>query len=361
MGTRSIWIASALALTAHGCKSVDCGDGTIERKGLCVPADESVGNAMCGPFTELQGDKCVPMFPPTECDPSTTSADVDPATGVTTCIGTGSPAGCSAAFACPAPATGKQTICGQIYDLENNLPFADAGATGAKCAAASATGPCALHITAYDALAFGTNPSTATPLATGGLYIDDCGRYRVTDITVPNGPFIGLGIDDVAGLGPAGVTNTSAIATLKNPGVAAKDVEAWIVKKSTTDLWAASGGPALATGYYAAVFRGHRTGFDTAAGVTITRSGSPIPASDFYFEAAQPSRQTIDPSAIATGVNGSVLINDALVSDGLVYSAGQGSLPAECRWESHAGATLPGIVFIQLFRPENAAGQTCPL
>jgi len=41
-------------------------------------------------------------------------ADTDPTSGVTTCIGTGTLAGCTGAFACPAPAAGKQTICGQL-------------------------------------------------------------------------------------------------------------------------------------------------------------------------------------------------------------------------------------------------------
>jgi hypothetical protein len=356
-----ILIAAVAAFAGTGCKSIDCGDGTIERNGVCVGADESPGTAMCGPFTELQGDKCVPMFPPTECDPGTTSAEVDAETGVTTCVGTGSGGGCSAAFACPLPATGKQTICGQIYDFENNTPFAATGATGAKCAAPTATGPCALTITAYEALAFAANPSGTPPLATGGLYIDDCGRYRVTDISQPGTPFIGLGVDDAMGtMGPAGVTNTTAVAVPKSPGAATKDVEAFIVKKSTSDMWTASGGPSVATGWYAAVFRAHRVGMDSQAGVTITKSGSTIPNNDFYFQAAQTSRQTIDPAATATGMNGTVLVNNAVAGDGLVFSASTG-LPAECRWESHAGATIPGIVFIALFLPTNVVGQTCPL
>ncbi|CAN5873661.1 hypothetical protein BH11MYX3_BH11MYX3_35690 [soil metagenome] len=361
MHTRWILISAVLAASQGGCKSIDCGEGTVERDGNCEPANETVTKAECGPFTMLQGDKCVPMFPPTECDPGSTTPDVDPATGVTTCVGTGTTGGCDAAFACPAPATGKQTICGQIYDFEDNMKFAAAGATGAQCTAVTPDGPCALKITAYDAIQFGTNPATAPPLNTGPLYIDDCGRYRVPDISVPAGPFIGLGIDDSVGaMGPNGITNTVGVAIPKSPNMATRDFEAWIVKKSTTDKWVASGGPPLSGGYYVNIFRGHRTGTDTVAGVQSTRSGNPNPTNDYYFTPAQTTRETVLTSATVTGVNGSALITNASVLENPVYS-GTGGIPAECAWETHAGASIPNIVFIQLFRPQNAVAQTCPL
>ncbi len=359
---RRLLLGACVLAVAPGCRNLDCGVGTVERDGSCQPANETVGNAMCGPFTELQGDKCVPLFPPTECDPGTTAADVDPATGVTTCVGTGG-GGCSASFACPAPAAGKQSICGQLYDFENNMAFAAAGATGAKCTAATADGPCSLNIRAYDAIAFGTSPGTAVPLVVGDTYIDDCGRYRMTDITVPSGPFIGLGIDDIdtGKAGQTGTTNTVGVATPKQVSMATKDFEAWIVKKSTTDQWQASGAPSLMTfGYYVNVFRGHRTGTDTQAGVQSTRSGSPNTANDYYFTAGQTTRQTIDAAATVTGANGTALITNAAVSEGVAY-AGINAIPTSCVWEAHAGASLPNIVFIQLFRPVNAVAQTCPL
>src|ERR1041384_4050239 len=123
MQTRWIMLAvvGALGVVDAGCKSTDCGEGTVERDGTCEPANEVVGEAECGPFTELQGDKCVPMFPPTMCDPNTTAEETDPATGVTTCVGTGG-GGCSAPIpgGCPAPATGKQTLCGRLYNFQDN-------------------------------------------------------------------------------------------------------------------------------------------------------------------------------------------------------------------------------------------------
>src|SRR5262245_1206171 len=106
MYTRIALLALLTALAAS-CRHVDRGQGTTERDGLCVAAGVTVGNAQCGPFTELRGTQCVPTFPPTVCDPGTTAEDVDNM-GVTTCIGTGA-GGCSARLACPAPTDGKQT------------------------------------------------------------------------------------------------------------------------------------------------------------------------------------------------------------------------------------------------------------
>jgi hypothetical protein len=76
--------------------------------------------------------------------------------------------------------------------------------------------------------------------------------------------------------------------------------------------------------------------------------------------ASQTSRQTIDPAATVTGMNGTALITNAAVAEGPTYS-GTGVIPAQCAWEVHAGASLPNIVFIQVIRPQNAVAQTCPL
>lgn len=361
MPARWILIACTSLLAEAGCKTVDCADGTVERDGRCEPADQTVGTAACGPFTELQGDTCVPMFPPTVCDPATTIADVDPATGVTTCIGTGA-GGCSAPFPCPTPATGKQTICGQLYDFETGAVFQGTNPTGMACPATpTADGPCALGINAYDAIEFASNPSAAQPLATADVHIDDCGRYRLTDVTPGASPFIGLGIDDAAPAdrGPGGVTNVVGVTTARVPDAATRGLEGFIARASTTTMWAQSSGVTIATGYYAMVFRAASTGVAHQAGVTALRMTSPIPNDDYYFQAAQAARQTIDPAAVVTGANGTALITSASLAD--QFYTGTGGLPAECRWSARPGVTLPGIVFISIFRPENAPGQTCPL
>ena len=358
---------AGLSGLAAGCTKTECGEGTIDRDGTCEPANVQTNAGMCGPFTELVGDRCVPQFPPTECDPATTMPAIDPDTGVVTCVGTGG-GSCTSVFACPPGSTAtKLTVCGQLYDIENNTKFQGA-ATGARCGTGETTGPCALQILAYDAIAFGTNPSAATPLTVSDIYIDDCGRYRVTDIeTNGTGPFIGLGFDDGppgTPLGPTGVTVTTAVATPKPSERVVEGFEAWIVKASTAGMWQSSGGPPLSGGIYAAIFRRHKKGngdeFANQDGVTITKSGVAQPANDFYFSMNETNHQTIDGAATATGVNGTVLYTNASVADSVVYG-GMGGITATtaCRWEPHAAASLPGIVFFQIYRKLDQIGQTC--
>ncbi|MEO8698540.1 MAG: hypothetical protein ABI867_00820 [Kofleriaceae bacterium] len=350
------------ALFATGCKTVDCGEGTIEKNGTCVSADDVIDPAVCGPFTELVGGQCVPTFPPTVCDDGTSTPEIDQTTGVITCIGT------AAGFACPQPEGGKMTICGQLYDLETGNAFSDPGAQCTPCGAPTADGACSIHIQPIDAVKFALNPmDPGAALPAGESFLDDCGRFRIADITIPTAnPFVGLGIDDAdaAKRGPAGTTNVVGVATPKQADVALKDFEGFVAPMTTTTKWQASGGPSIATGMFVAIFRAMRTGFTNQAGVTILRNGQPISSEDSYFQAAQATRATVDPAALATGANGTALVTStdpAAVQLTKPYVAAPGPLPAECAWEGHAGVVLPGVVFIQIFRPTNASGQTCPL
>lgn len=362
-----------LAAGASGCKSVDCGPGTIERNGTCDPASLATGSATCGDGTVLVGDRCEPELPPTTCDPSTTAEMPDPNNpGVTICVGTGG-GGCSGTFACPTPASGKQTICGQIYDITDNMPFHGA-ATGALCTGSETTGPCALKITPYDALLFGMSPTTTQPLPNGGFEIDDCGRYRVKDITPPSA-FVGLGFDDknATTVGdPAGITNTTGVATGASPDTATNGLEAWIAPKATTDMWTSSGGgsPTVANGIYVGIFRAHKcdangnncTGdkFANQAGVTMTLGGTPLTSDDYYFQAAETGHTTVDPAATATGANGTGLLKNASVNNNIMYS-GTGGITdtTNCKWELKAAASLPNIVFFQVYRKINVPSHQC--
>jgi hypothetical protein len=355
MYPRSILLALLAAVTPS-CKAVDCGDGTTERNGLCVAPSQTVSAARCGPFTVLHGDICVvdPKFPVTVCDPGTTAEELDSSTGVTTCVGTGA-GGCSARLACADGTGGKQTICGQIYDFETGQPFAAPSATGAQCGTGATSGPCALGIKAYDAVAFAQSGGTGGALTTGAVYIDDCGRFRIPDVSQPAAaPVIALGVDDIAQPGPTGITNAAGVTTGAVANGAKRDVEAFVVKPSTTAGWS---GTSLATGIFALVFHGTLTGSGLAAGVTVTRNGAAGDvAHTFYFGAAAANRTALDSNAHVTGVNGTALYNimTPMLTD--MYS-GSGGLPSGCNWEPHGGVALQGLVFIQTFRP---TGSTCP-
>jgi hypothetical protein len=355
MYPRSVLLA-LLAALAPGCKTVDCGDGTTERNGLCVAPSQTVGAAKCGPFTVLHGDLCVvdPKFPVTVCDPGTTAEELDPGTGVTTCVGTGA-GGCSARLACPVGTNNKQTICGQIFDFETGQPFAASSATGAQCGTGATAGPCALGFKAYDAVAFAQSGGAGGALTTGAVYIDDCGRFRIPDVSQPAAaPVIALGVDDIAAPGPTGLTNAVGVTTMAIANGASRDVEAFVVKPSTTAGWS---GTSLATGIFALVFHNSLAGSALAAGVTMTRNGAAgDTAHTFYFGAVAANRTTLDSNARATGVNGTALYNimTPMLTD--MYS-GTGGLPSGCNWEAHGGVALQGLVFVQTFRP---TGSTCP-
>lgn len=355
-------VIASSAIVAPSCQSVTCGDGTVERSGVCAPADQSVSGAKCGPFTMQQGDTCVPQFDPTVCDPGTTEPSIDPATHVTTCIGTGG-GGCGSPLPCPQPSDANhQTICGQIYDLETGQKYQAQNPTGAKCTTATADGPCSLRVDAFDALVFAANPQSAPKLQNGGVYIDDCGRYRVPDIKIPTGPFIGMGIDDAdtAKMGPAGVTNSVGFSTATVGGTTVDGLNGYIAKKTTTDMWAPLG-PSVATGFMVAIFFAHQAATDLSlqSGVQFTKNGSTIPASTTYFSATGTGRTTIDTNATSTGANGTALITGAVATEGPILSGTGGGLSASCKWAAHAGASLANIVFVQEFRPVNVLGMTC--
>jgi hypothetical protein len=291
-------------------------------------------------------------------DPVATSDDGDHIDDV--------PLQCSSPVPCPAPSSSwKQTICGQLHDFETDASLG--GSVGTACTSPTSAGPCSLAIEAYDALAFAQNPGAAAPLPHGGVEIDTCGRYRITDIDVTGiSAFIGVAIDDVASPGPAGTTVPVAVVTPRVAGTATDSLEAWIVRESTTAQWTSSGGPALADGVFVPVFRAHMLGTpgsdprELQPGVTATKQGSPAQA--YYFAADTMERVTVDAAAEATGANGTVLVPGAVIEDLLVYS-GTGGLgdPASCRWGTYLGASIPGVVFIQIFRPIGVIGETCTL
>ena len=159
------------------------------------PPTRRSGTATCGPFTMLQGDQCVPMFPPTECDPARPRGHRH-ATASSTCIGTGTaPAAAARSRARPRrPASRRSAARSTTSPTTRSSPRPARPARSARPRRRPDRARC--RVVAYDAIAFAHNPTTTAPQATGPVYIDDCGRYRITDITPPGGPFLALGFDD---------------------------------------------------------------------------------------------------------------------------------------------------------------------
>ncbi len=364
MRKQDILLSLLASLAATGCKQIECGDGTIDRNGVCQPGEGMVDPAICGDGTVLVADRCEPLLPPTECDPASTTAVIDESTGVTICMGVGGPG-------CPAPSGAtKQSICGQLYDFETNAKLEAPGATGAACdpQAPTADGPCALTIAVYDAQKFANNPTGTPQVSVGQLTIYDNGQFSLADVeTSEIQPFVGLGVDDAdaSKKGPSGYAVTSAIAFNKDPGKRTTGVELWLVKPSTAAAWAAApgGGPSLTTGIYAAVFRAHAEGvgdqYANQPDVTITTGASSITPSYYYFNAAETNRTNIDMDATATGANGTGLVTGTGVLTSPWSGTGGIADTTNCKWDQHIAATLQGIVFIQVYRKVAQFGKTC--
>src|SRR5262249_32483004 len=105
---------------------------------------------------------------------------------------------------------------------------------------------------------------------------------------------------------------------------------------------------------------------DLATGVTFTVAPMSMPTNqmpamgrDFYFGMTATTRTTIEVAQNATGANGTALITGATLTE--VYSGAGGGIPSTCAWEIHAAAAVPGVIFIQIYRPMNFPGMTCPL
>ncbi|MBK9034404.1 MAG: hypothetical protein IPL61_24580 [Myxococcales bacterium] len=351
--------AFAVALggvTGLGCNPVDCGDGTIEKDGTCVPADDQVGQAQCGEGTVLGADgKCEPEMV-VVCDPDNTTAETDPVTGVVTCHGTGTQTGCAPELPCPTPSGSNTSICGRIHDTQTGAVVAAVGATGTVCNpnAPTADGPCSLKLTFYDALDFATS-SNPTPLVPGLLTVDDCGRYAAINVPPSNLGFTGIGIDDANGVADTHVL--TGVALPDGEAVPARGFEAFITRKATDTAWSAGlAGESFATrGVIAMIFR---HGAMPVAGVRVRRNSNPIPADDYYFTDAGPERNSVDIAGTqsVTGANGSALVINA---PSPTAHDGVGAEPAGCTWPNSLAASIRGVVFVQVKEARN--GQViCP-
>jgi len=358
-------ILSVLPLATSGCKSLECGEGTIERDGLCAPGQDTPGPTSCGPGTELApSGKCEPILDPAVCDPNTTMEVRDPDTGVIVCVGTGG-GDCSTPLGgCDTAVANTMTVCGRIYDVEDDSQLGMASADTSQCPAnGEANGPCALQIKPYDALQFAAAPTTTTPLNASETYLDHCGRFRIKDIQPAGAPFIGLGVDDHPMHDNGNKLTGIAFPTVAGPTGGTKiDTVAYTTRSSTDSMWGTSSGQGAslaALGVYVNIYRdtgmtGDPLFGNVAVGVQILRGGQMIAANDYYFSDSDTNRTTVDAGLNVTGANGTGLVlgQPNLAS----YTGTSGPLPGGCSWYSSSGASIPGVVFVQIHTP---VGTSC--
>ncbi|MBL8627544.1 MAG: hypothetical protein JNK64_40040 [Myxococcales bacterium] len=346
-----------------GCDAVNCGDGTIEQNGSCVPADDNPGSAQCGPGTVLGANgKCEPELV-VVCDEGTTMEQVDPDTGVVTCVGTGTGGDCGTPIQCPAPSAGKITICGQLYDTETNAPIAEMNATGAPCSAVTADGPCSLKVQFFDALEFAMGPTTAVPKdPAGGLVVDTCGRFRGADLPEASFGFMGVAVDDANG--QPDDHKLTGVALANGDALPARGFHVYVTRKETDDAWTTSsaiGGQSFsARGVLALIFLHGDSPWNPISGVQIRRGTNPITNNDYYFtDAVATTRSTVDPATgrSTTGANGTGLVTGFPSPDNYTGAGGE---PAGCQWPQNLAGAIPGVVFVQHKDAVTPGGAECP-
>ena len=315
---RTYYIGLALVTAAAGlsnlsCSAVECGSGTIERDGLCFPADDITTPAGCGgigPFATVLGldGKCEAETP-TICDEDTTREEIDMDTGVTTCIGTAG--GCGSEIDCTAPSANRATVCGRIWDTGTDTLIAQAAQNPEMpCGTPTTDGPCSLRVRFFDAVDFAANPMGAMPLSPeGGVYQDGCGRFRGHNMQRATLGFIGIGVDDAPGITPAVPHVTTGVALANEAANPARGFRAYSTTVQTDTDWHTSsmiGGQTFAQrGVLAIVY--HYKGVPQA-GVTARRNGNPIPTEDFYFSDTGVARTTVAAAQTSTGANGTALV-----------------------------------------------------
>lgn len=353
-------LAVAAGFGNVSCSKVDCGEGTVERDGTCFPADDQPGSANCTPGTVLGSMGCE-VETPTQCDVNTTMEVFDPETGLTTCIGTGA-VGCSTELSCSSPDSGRASLCGRIYDTETDLPIVDpvaGGGTGAQCPVnPTQTGPCSLDLKFYDALDFAQDPMAAMPLPPeGGVYLDDCGRYRGHNMPRATFGFIGVAVEDAAGTPDRHIR--TGVATSNQVASPGNRFRAYVTRNETNATWTAGAGigsPSFAQrGVLAVIF--HYKGMPRE-NVTIRRNGSNVPnTEDFYFTDPGIARTMIDTTSDDTGPNGTVLVVNSPTP---ISHDGVGNEPPGCIWPANLAASIAGVVFVQIKEAELAGGAACP-
>lgn len=267
------------------------------------------------------------------------------------------PGDCAVDLPCPAPDSGRATICGRLWDIESEQTLVATNPTGGSCGFTQ-DGPCSMSVQFYDALDFAQNPMAAVPLPAESVIVDDCGRYRGRNIVRATFGFIGVVVDDATGTAdrhaPTAVVTSNGLATPHD------GFRAYLTRRTTDQAWTAASGlggaPTFSErGALINVFTYHGV---PRAGVQIRRNGSNAPAADsFGFADTGVTRSLLAPQQETTGPNGSVLL---INSPTPIAHDAVGGEPAGCIWPSQLGASTPGVILMQRKEAQTPGGAPCP-
>ncbi|MBZ0234032.1 MAG: hypothetical protein K8M05_17010 [Deltaproteobacteria bacterium] len=211
----------------------------------------------------------------------------------------------------------------------------------------------------FDALDLASNPTGAVPLEPQEAVVDDCGRFRASNLPRATLGFIAIAIDDPPGVTPAEPHRATGVVFANQLGSEPNDVRAYATRVATDQLWTTSAGLTGSTfaerGVLLKVFV-HQD--QPVAGIGARRNGAAVPDDDFYFSDAGRTRRTVDPARSATGPNGSVLV---INGPSPTAHDGAGGEPTGCVRPETLGAAVPGVVFVDVVEAQTLEGAACPV
>ena len=326
---RVAWMLAVALVGGSGCgKQLDCGAGTVEQNGHCVPATPVSG---CGDGGVVIGGVCYP-------------GDLSPVCGANTvydpvmhkCVGTGTGAACSSS--CEAPSS--QTVC-----ITGTAKFFIDGTLVGRTETSQAM------VRVYDPIAFATGGTTPIGMAN----IEDQGCYIAHGVPRPLSNLIAVAIDDVDQAADATYATMGAGAPLEaNNNV--NGLTAYALKKTEAMMWQTNAAPpAGCTSLLGCgMWLGHYLDQSRmpVGNVKPTRGpgDDPAPANVYCFRGDRANLTTMDVTDTATGLC-------AVVPDVVEPHAGScaggagtcmcGATSCSLTWDFVTAGTAAGVAFYQ--------------
>lgn len=335
-------VGCGLLAAAAGCDPLDCGPGTHEVNGSCLPNDDKTPLVSCGPGMAIREGRCVPAagWIANYCGPNTRYDEVRGA-----CVGTGSSStsACDdAQFRCPVPSGSAVCISGQVIEAQSFLAKTGQG-TPVKLAAEG------LQVEVYDPLAFVSNPQNTNPLATS-TRVDDQGCFIVPVVNVPLMEFFAIGVKGSAG------SDTYVLAGAGVPAKPGRNLELAVPAflKTTIDAWHAElgGEPLLTAGAALIQYRTPAKGVEGVVPLQASKEPAdwgPSGGEVYYLGASADSPPYFAKNATSTSALGAVLIRKAPVNT-------YGGRKAGCTIDAMLAGSAPGaLLYVRL----SATGSGC--
>jgi hypothetical protein len=235
-------------------------------------------------------------------------------------------------------------VCGWLYDAETDAALGTITTDWADCDDLSprpTTGPCALQVSAYDALMFFGNPTGTAPMVPERYTLNTCGQFVLENFAAPALGFMAIAVDDHGSSGDEHWV--SAVPFPSMAGLRRDDVELFAVRHNSNQKWTTSAGDPFGTltfgdrGAYLPIFR-HRG--VAVAGVSIPNTES------FYFSDTNSMRTTVAPAQTSTGTNGSALVVDEGAFTDLCGEGSEAALQG-CQWPCPQGGSVPGLYVVR--------------